>query len=331
MGRKQRLSEYERGLIDAYDRSGLTRRAIGKRINRSHTVVSNYLNNKENYGVKYGIKNRKPLTLRQKRQFLRTICTEGKSIMESKVENGITLSKTTLWKYCKSESHLKYIKRKSAPKLSSDHKSKRMEWCRQHMSFGNNWRKIIFSDEKKFNLDGPDGYQFHWHDMRREPEYFSKRAFGGGSLMVWAAIGYNGKTELVFINGKQNSIKYKETLIKYLIPFTTQITGDEWVFQQDNCPFHVSNYMKQWFIDENIDVIDWPALSPDLNIIENLWSELTRRVYANGRQFATVEDLRRVLIEEWEGIPKVYVQKLFDSMDNRIFEVIKSNGQTIDY
>ena len=48
---------------------------------------------------------------------------------------------------------------------------------------------VIFTDEKKFNLDGPDGFKYYWHDLRPEPEWFSKRAFGGGSLMVWAGIG----------------------------------------------------------------------------------------------------------------------------------------------
>lgn len=50
--------------------------------------------------------------------------------------------------------------------------------------------QVMFSDEKKWNLDGPDGFDGYWRDLRKEPQYFSKRNFGSGSLMVWGAISY---------------------------------------------------------------------------------------------------------------------------------------------
>ena len=56
----------------------------------------------------------------------------------------------------------------------------------------------------------------------------SLRAFGGGSLMIWAAIGWNGKSEL---SGRQDSHKYKDVLNKYLLPFTNRIAGVETIFQ----------------------------------------------------------------------------------------------------
>jgi len=42
---------------------------------------------------------------------------------------------------------------------------------------------VLFSDEKKFSLDGPDGLNHYWHDLRKEPLTFSRRNFGGGSVM----------------------------------------------------------------------------------------------------------------------------------------------------
>ena len=43
--------------------------------------------------------------------------------------------------------------------------------------------RVVF-DEKKFNLDGLDGSQCYWHDLRKEKQLFSKRLFEGGSFMV---------------------------------------------------------------------------------------------------------------------------------------------------
>ena len=244
--------------------------------------------------------------------------------MKAKIDNGFTASKSTLNRVLKSEKHLKYLKRKSAPKLKPIHKENRLKWAKNYMSFGDNWRKVIFSDEKKFNLDGPDGFKYYWHDIRTAPQYYSKRAFGGGSLMVLATIGWAGRSELVFINGRMNSQDYKNMLEKYLVPFSGRICGEGWLFQQDNCSVHTSKLMAMWFEAENIAVIDWPSLSPDFNIIENMWAELVRRVYANGRQFSTVAELKRVLIQEWEEISQSYIQNLFNSMNYRIYEVIRN-------
>ena len=253
------------------------------------------------------------------------------TIMQSKHQNEFKASESTLYRVVTKADHSKYLKRKSAPKLKEEHKCSRMDWAKKHMSFGLKWHQVIFSDEKKFNLDGPDGYQYYWHDLRKDPQYYSKRAFGGGSLMVWAGIGWSVRTELVFINGRMNSIQYRDMLKKYLLPFTNRISGQNWTLQQDNCTVHTSNLMQNWFHTENIDVLDWPSLSPDLNIIENMWGELVRRVYANGRQFSTVPSLKSVIIEEWETISQSYVQNLFNSMNDRLFEVIRRNGRKIDY
>lgn len=191
--------------------------------------------------------------------------------------------------------------------------------------------KVIFSDEKKFNLDGPDGNHSYWRDLRKEPQYFSKRNFGGGSLMVWGAFCLHGTLPLAFPSCKMNSSEYINVLQNHLIPFLNDHEADNLVFQQDNAAIHTSKATKQWFSDNDILVLLWPACSPDLNPIENMWAILVKKVYANNKQYNTILELKSAVLKAWQEIDSQLIAKLIQSMKNRIFEVIKNNGGTTKY
>jgi hypothetical protein len=81
-----------------------------------------------------------------------------------------------------------------------------------------------FSDEKKFNLDDPDGWAYYWHDIRKNEVNFSTRQNDGGSVMVWACFGALGQSALVFIDGKMNSTSYCEMLRDHLLPVINDLT-----------------------------------------------------------------------------------------------------------
>ncbi|GBM98227.1 hypothetical protein AVEN_194742-1 [Araneus ventricosus] len=78
---------------------------------------------------------------------------------------------------------------------------------------------VLFSDEKIWDLDGPDWNIKYWHDLRKEPRSFFGRQSGGGSVMVWAAFGFNGQVVLAFLYDRQNSPNCIETLENHLMPF----------------------------------------------------------------------------------------------------------------
>jgi len=149
--------------------------------------------------------------------------------------------------------------------------------------------------------------------------------------MVWGAYGYHGKTELVPIPPKTNSIGYQDVLAANLLRQGPKIGGRGWIFQQDGAPIHKSNSTLSFLEQKKVRLLDWPSRSPDLNPMENLWSELSRRVYAHGRQYRSKVELEAAIHAEWANIPLSTLRNLTNSMKNRIFEVIMAQGGYTSY
>ena len=120
--------------------------------------------------------------------------------------------------------------------------------------------------------------------------------------MTWAAISSFGRLSLVFVEGRMNSNSYLTMLEANLVPFLQKYRRLKFIFQQDNASIHVSSASKRWFTAKKIDLLDWPAKSPDLNIIENVWSLLAKDVYDNSRQFDNISQLKEAIEKAWGNL-----------------------------
>lgn len=190
---------------------------------------------------------------------------------------------------------------------------------------------MLFSDEKKFSLDGPDGLNCYWRDLRKEPVIFTRRNFGGGSVMCWGCFGSMGKLELAFPSSKMDSAEYQGVLARRLVPFLKRFRRLKLTYQQDNASIHASKSTRDWFEAKRIDVLKWPACSPDLNPMENMWGIIVRRIYANNKQYDNVEDLKAAIVAAWNSIEQNVINNLVNSMSPRIFDVITVKGKQINY
>lgn len=146
--------------------------------------------------------------------------------------------------------------------------------------------------------------------------------------MIWGGFCGRRKTTLHFLDDHQTSANYMATLQQHLQPSFDKETQ---IFQHDNAAPHAARATRQWLSSQNIDVMTWPACSPDLNPIENVWGYMTHQVYAGGRQFYSIKDLQATIQKVWDDLPVTYLEALVRSMSERVQKLKKAKGKHFQY
>ncbi|CAI5442965.1 unnamed protein product [Caenorhabditis angaria] len=181
MSRGSHLTKEEQAQIRAFKIAGWSNRMISSKLKRSLNCINQFVNNPDHYERMKNTGAPKKLTERDKRGIVRLASNTMKSCNDIKNELGLNISKTTVWRAIDQSPEIVRAKLVPAPRLTLRHKDNRLTFAKANMA--TDWDKIIFSDEKKFNLDGPDGYNSYWHDIRKDQLRFPKRNFGGGRVI----------------------------------------------------------------------------------------------------------------------------------------------------
>ena len=148
--------------------------------------------------------------------------------------------------------------------------------------------------------------------------------FGGGSVMVWGGIMGRKKTNLIVVQGNLNAQSYINQILQpEAVPFLQRHGAA--ILMHDNARPHVARICGQFLNRNNVNVLPWPALSPDVNPIEHIWDYLGRKVRARGNVH-NLRDLENTLIQEWNNIPKVVIRRYVRSLRGRLAACINSRG-----
>jgi hypothetical protein len=219
------------------------------------------------------------------------------------------------------------------PFISPKNRQARLKFAREHIAWTNlQWHTVLFTDESKFNRMSSDGKAY----VRRRPgEEFKPTCTqatvkgGGGSVMVWAAMGRRGTGPIHRVDGIMDRHVFVAIMNDVMLPYARREMGRRWIYQQDNDPKHTSKAAREWFAQKRIEVMQWPAQSPDLNPIETLWNDVDAVV--KKKKPRNLDELEAVVKAAWAEIPVERCVRLVDSMPRRLAEVIKNKGYATSY
>lgn len=209
------------------------------------------------------------------------------------------------------------------PNLSRKDKTDRVVFAEENME--EEFDTTFFTDECMFTLNG---HTKVWG--KRGCRVHVQQSTYPSKVMVWGAISARGKAYLETVEGTMDRFKYAEMLEERFFPVANDIMEEEeWGFQHDGASCHRANIVKDLLTDYGIEPPEWPARSPDLNPIENIWSILKSQVYK--RKPRTKRELEDFIFEEWENLDEDMVARVAESFNSRLEKVVERHGGVIDY
>ena len=232
---------------------------------------------------------------------------------------------------------MKAVVKKKKPFLSKKHRKERMDFALTHQYWTvEDWKKVVWSDETKINRLGSDGRKWVW---KKAGEDLNERLvqgtvkFGGGSLMVWGCMLWDGVGYACRIDGKMDGDLYVKILEEDVQASLSHYgkSGGEVIYQQDNDIKNTCQKAKDWFEDHDFQVLLWPAQSPDLKPIEQLWDHVKRRLSEHEVAPRGILELWDRVEEEWNKIDAEVCQNLIESMPRRVAAVLKAKGGYTKY
>ena len=226
-------------------------------------------------------------------------------------------------------------RQKRCPCLTHDHRRQCHIWACRHQNWNHqHWSHVLFADESRFSRYHCDGRAWvRWFVGERLVDCCIQKTDGnfGPSFMVWEAFHASGKSELVVVDGKVNQQHYIGISHQNLHPWARATFQRHFVLVHDNTTPHTARNMHNFLAGEEVEVMQWPAWSPDLNPREHIWNQMRLFIRDMDNPPTTVARLREALLQACSALTPEKMEVLVQSMPRWLRAVMASRGDYNQY
>ncbi len=221
------------------------------------------------------------------------------------------------------------------PLISPANMEARLAWCLDHQSWTtDDWSKVMWSDESTFSQFQQSRCSRVWREPQEKWNIscVSATVKHSPSRMFWGCFSRQGLGPIVPLFGTANGATHVTILHKHVMPTMRRtFPNGDGIFQEDNARPHKTKLAKKFHAENDLCILLWPAQSPDLNPIENLWADVKKNIRERKKLPSNMAELDRHVKKAWREIPIHTIENLVDSMPRRIQAVIEANGGPTKY
>ena len=220
------------------------------------------------------------------------------------------------------------------PQLTEATRRKRLDFAKKWMSNGKcTLENVIWTDETRV-ASHPNHRRVSVWTNTGEAQKQVKMHSGGKSKMFWGSFSKHGAGRLVSIEGHVDTAEYIRILDENLIgelQIAKELFPGTWRFMQDNAPPHTAKATKDFLRSKDVDTIDLPPYSPDLNPIENIWHWMKHILETEYPVCQSVNDIEARFHAIWERITPEMCNSYCANYEKRLLAVIAANGGYTKY
>ncbi len=303
MGKTADLTVVQKTITDTLHKEGKPQTLIAKEAGCSQSAVFKHVNRKLSGRKKCG---RKRCTTNRENHRLMRIVKHNRfknlgELHKEWTESGVKASRATTHRRVK--------------EFGYSCRQRRLTWAKEKNWTVAQWSKVIFSDESKFCISFGNQGPRVWRKggEAHSPSCLKCSVKFPQSVMIWGAMSSAGVGPLCFLKTNVTAPVFQDILEHFMLPSADQLLKDaDFIFQQDVAPAHTAKSTKSWLNDHDVGVLDWPANSPDLNPIENLWGIVERKM--RNKRPKNADELKATVKETWASIPPQQCHKLITSV-----------------